>query len=350
LEEVKVAMAASQDDQSALIASLQARIEALRDETVRYQQRPFSFAATPSPGPQPIEAGTAYRISQPAIQVLVDTLPRHGTKRYETRPLSDIKYLVIHHSAAPAEVGPRRIAEYHVNKQHWPGIGYHFLVGADGALYQGNTLETVSYHAAQANPYSVGICFLGDFTTTVPPAAQLQAGAHLAAWLMQQLGIPLDSVRGHREFMQTACPGEQWLRGQIWKQMLRQEIGSQFDRLPQQQAATLSGPALPAEAKVLYHYMLFWAHDGEWAERDWLHAQSYIGTFRPTVGFSAAEAAYAEYVTIVGGLLGVSQEVEDSLRAAGCRVDRIAGEDEAETKRILDALVEQGKRFLAFEA
>ena len=351
LEEVKAAMAACQDDQSALVASLQAQIKALQYETIRYQQQPFSLAATPSPGPEPTEARTAVRISQPAVQDLVDALPKHGTKQYNTRPLSDVKNLVIHHSAAPATVGPRRIAEYHVNKQDWPGIGYHFLVGADGTLYQGNTLETVSFHAAQANPYSVGICFLGDFTTTVPPTVQLQAGAHLVAWLMQQLGIPLDNVQGHREFVHTACPGEQWLKGQMWKQMLRQEIVSQFDRLAQdQQAATLPSPALPAEAKVLHHYMLFWAHDGEWAERDWLDAQTYIRTFRPTVGFSADEAAHAEYVTIVGGPSGVSQEVEDGLRAAGCQVDRIAGEDEAETKQILDALVEQGRRFLAFEA
>jgi hypothetical protein len=41
---------------------------------------------------------------------------------------------------------------------------------------------------------------------------------------MQELGIDLEKVKGHREFMQTACPGDQWLAGQKWKEQLRQEI------------------------------------------------------------------------------------------------------------------------------
>jgi hypothetical protein len=91
--------------------------------------------------------------------------------------------------------------------------------------------------------------------------------------------------------------------------------------------------------------MLFWARDDAWAEADWLSARQYIGAFRPTVGFSASDAALATYVTIVGGPLGVSQQAEDQLVAADCKVDRIAGKDEAETKAILDSLAEKGQRF-----
>jgi cysteine synthase len=96
--------------------------------------------------------------------------------------------------------------------------------------------------------------------------------------------------------------------------------------------------------------MLFWSHDGEWAEKDWQNARTYIGAFSPTAGFSASEAAQAEYVTIVGGPLGVSKEVEDWLKAAGCKVDRVAGKDEADTKRQLDQLAKDNKRFQSFAA
>ncbi len=67
------------------------------------------------------------------------------------------------------------------------------------------------------------------------------------------------------------------------------------------------------------------------------------------MGFSAQDAAKAQYVTIVGGPLGVPKRVENQLLAQGCQVDRIAGEDEAATRAILTSLVSQGKRFQSFD-
>ena len=83
--------------------------------------------------------------------------------------------------------------------------------------------------------------------------------------------------------------------------------------------------------------------------RDWLNAINYIGVFRPTVGFSAEDAAQAQYVTIVGSTSGVSQEAEDQLKAAGCQVERIVGKDDAEMKRILDTMAQQGRRFFSIQ-
>ena len=41
--------------------------------------------------------------------------------------------------------------------------------------------------------------------------------------------------------------------------------------------------------------------------------------------------------------------VEEWLEANGCRVERIAGKNAAETKRMFDRLVNKGTRFLSFE-
>lgn len=95
--------------------------------------------------------------------------------------------------------------------------------------------------------------------------------------------------------------------------------------------------------------MLFWATDDKWAELDWANARDYVAAFRPSLGFSAHDAAQAQYVTIVGGPLGVSPAVELWLRSKGCQVDRIAGKDEIDTKRILDTLVQSGRRFVSLE-
>jgi hypothetical protein len=100
--------------------------------------------------------------------------------------------------------------------------------------------------------------------------------------------------------------------------------------------------------KPLGHYLLFWQTPDDWAEEDFLGAQSYIGRFRVSVGFSLDDAMQAEYVTIVGGPLGVSPEAEALLRVAGCKVERLAGDSFEETKALLDQMAEQGRRFLTF--
>ena len=336
LEKVRVALKESGAEYTALIASMQGHIRALERATAGGGARPVPASAEGS--------GSAHqvRVIEPPIEDLIEALPKHETEEYETRPLEEIRYLVVHHSAVPAFVGPKTIAAYHVRRHEWPGIGYHFVVAEDGKLYQTNALETKSYHAAKANPYGVGICFLGNFTNRTPPPAQLQAGAHLIAWLMGELNLQTESIRGHKELMGTACPGKQWLEGQTWRTGLHGRV-----RLVQQEQAL---PALPKpdESKVIYHYLLFWASGEEWAVRDWLNAINYIGVFRPTVGFSPEDAAQAQFVTIVGGTDGVSEEVESNLRAAGCQVERITGRDDAEMKKILDQMAQQGRRFLRF--
>ncbi len=163
-------------------------------------------------------------VDVPKIDDVVDELPKHKTEVYETRPITDITGLIIHHTAIESHVGPQRIAEYHVENMGWPGIGYHFVIDPDGVIYLTNRLETVSYQAKGVNEDTVGIGFQGNFQTEIPTEAQVQAGAHLCAWLIQVLGLEMDDIKGHKELMATACPGNQWLKGQKWKEWLFREI------------------------------------------------------------------------------------------------------------------------------
>jgi N-acetyl-anhydromuramyl-L-alanine amidase AmpD/regulator of replication initiation timing len=311
--------AATQEKQTLnkTISELQARIKQLE-----------KASPTPTPsGPLTIQA--------PQITDVTDKLPKHATLKYDTRALSQITHIAIHHSAAPANVGPERIAAYHVGKD-WPGMGYHFYVQPDGAIFQTNRLETVSYQVYQQNDYSLGICTAGNFMGgLIPTPKQIEAIGHLIAWLTQKLGVKLENVKGHKEFPenQTACPGTDWLAGKKWKDMVLAQV-----------KARLAGQALPT-AKSIGHYMLFWQRADAWAQEDWGAAAAYFARFRPTAGFSPDDAKTAEYVTIVGGVAGVPYETEQMLTAAGCKVERLAGADFADTKRMLDDLAKAGKRF-----
>jgi len=139
----------------------------------------------------------------------------HEKERYPRRPLSAITRLVIHHSAASSYVGALAIARYHVLKNGWPGIGYHYVVGADGELLQVNKLETASYHCAGSNRRSVGLCLLGSFMKGMEPTGpQIVAARSLVAALLARLGLPYRAVVGHKELCSTACPGDTW---DTWK-------------------------------------------------------------------------------------------------------------------------------------
>jgi len=274
-------------------------------------------------------------VAKPEIHDVVDQLPKHATLRYDTRQINRITHLCIHHSATAGTIPLENVAKYHVEDRGWAGIGYHFYVKPDGAIYQTNRLETVSFHVSQNNDYSVGVCVSGDFTYAPPPDKQVDAAARLVAWLMQELSVPDQSVLGHKEFPNndTSCPGETWLKKQSWKHTLADRV------------RTVRGGG---QARRIGHYVLFWQKPDAWAQQDWKAAETYIGRFRPTAGFSLDDAKTAQFVTIVGGPAGVPAEAEQQLRAAGCQVERLAGVDYADTKRILDELAESGRRFQSF--
>jgi hypothetical protein len=279
-------------------------------------------------------------VARPAITDVTDALAKHPTQRYQTRPVTKVSSIVLHHSAVPASVGAARIAKYQVEKQGWPGVGFHYFVYDDGRIEQTQPLEVIAYHAGDANPTSAGICLAGNFTQQPPAEAQLLATSQLTAWLLQKLNLPIEAIHSHKDYVATACPGDQWDAGAQWGQRLRRQV---------QDALAGAGPVPTTPAgKPLGHYVLFWQTPEDWANEDFLGAQNYIGRFRVTVGFSVDDAMQAEYVTIIGGPLGVPLEAEALLRAAGCKVDRVAGDTFAETKRLLDQMAKEGKRFLSF--
>ena len=184
------------------------------------------------------------------IEYIVDNLPKHATKVYDTRPLEAIDTLVVHHTTGAPFQDIANIASYHVNGKGWPGIGYHFVIDGAGKVYQTNRLATKSYHAGNySNPsdenfYTIGIALEGHFgpgtddaffveggipfetkyltnetvkyaanwTASPPPAAQLAATEALIAYLRGFLGMPA-AVAGHREIpgASTACPGSTFL-------------------------------------------------------------------------------------------------------------------------------------------
>ena len=145
---------------------------------------------------------------------------------YKGRPLDSITTLIIHHEGQKY-VGTSTVADldrisavysYHLNEPTthlWPGLAYHFMLSpTTGNLYLTGSPETIRYHATQANPYSIGVCIMGNWEGDTPYAPDLQD------LLFKRLKIVVDNIQkglgkpltilGHKEISQTGCPGDWW--------------------------------------------------------------------------------------------------------------------------------------------
>lgn len=88
-------------------------------------------------------------------------------------------------------------------------------------------------------------------------------------------------------------------------------------------------PTPAPAAKTLRHYVLFGPPSAHATRAMLLGARNYIAQFGPAVGFDATDAANAESVTIIGDVRVVSSSVEAQLKRAGCKVERLIGDQYA---------------------
>jgi hypothetical protein len=198
---------------------------ALRKQVSRAEQQILDLRAQLAECRAELEQCKSSRqLTRPALTNMASELLKHPTKRYKRRDLQDINYLVIGHSAVPDTVTASAIAQFHVKHMQWPGIGFHFYIDGRGKILQTNPLTTISYHVGEWDPISVGICVGGNFTAEIPKPAQLDSTARLVAWLLQELRLPIEAVRGKSEFVATQSPGLQWLSGKRWKDLLLDKV------------------------------------------------------------------------------------------------------------------------------
>ena len=142
--------------------------------------------------------------------------------RCTSRDSSRVRF-AIHHTVS-GSTDPRRqvrgIQTYHMDSRGWCDVGYHFLIGIDGTIYEGRPLHLLGAHVASNNTGNIGVSFVGCFHTSgcaglgpsTPPRAMIDAAGRLIGTLSRLYGISVSSsnVRGHRDHpgQSTTCPGD----------------------------------------------------------------------------------------------------------------------------------------------
>ena len=136
--------------------------------------------------------------------------------------INGVDYLVVHHSDS-GDVSAKTIDEWH-RSRGFVGIGYHYVIRADGSIEQGRPSNKVGAHAQGFNQRSLGVVLAGDFTEAVPSPAQFDALVSLLRSLKGQ--YPAAQVVRHRDLMSTSCPGTAF----PWKEFLKRlERGNTMD-------------------------------------------------------------------------------------------------------------------------
>lgn len=172
----------------------------------------------PKPTPEPA-AGTA----QPAKPDTSWYRPRSAWSRQgidlsNIDRMGAVTRITVHHTADDGDLGADPVdALRRIEAQHKAGlgknkpfacIGYHFLISADGAVWEGRPVEYQGAHAEGDNNIgNVGVCLLGNFDRGKPTPAQVESMRRLLDRLCATYRVPRTEIYGHRHFKTTDCPG-----------------------------------------------------------------------------------------------------------------------------------------------
>lgn len=101
----------------------------------------------------------------------------------------------------------------HMDTFNWSQVGYNFLVGGDGRIYEGRGWNYMGDHTRDNNNNSIGITFLGTFRRQEPTPKSLEACQLLIAQGVRLKKLKPDyQLLGHRQITGTLMPGEELYR------------------------------------------------------------------------------------------------------------------------------------------
>ena len=142
---------------------------------------------------------------------------------YDKRPVK----ILVHHTATPNVTATgqdaafrlaRSIQKFHMDTRDWPDTGQHFTVSRGGVVLEGRhrslefaregARQVEGAHCTNQNAVALGIENEGTYTAVDPPARLWDRLRELCAYLCAQYGIAPSEIYGHRDFKDTACPGD----------------------------------------------------------------------------------------------------------------------------------------------
>uniref|UniRef100_A0A8C7L859 Peptidoglycan recognition protein n=1 Tax=Oncorhynchus kisutch TaxID=8019 RepID=A0A8C7L859_ONCKI len=142
-----------------------------------------------------------------------------GAKPYRGSPFPlalPLPFLYIHHTYEPdrpchsfrqCSRSMRAMQRFHQDDNGWADIGYSFVVGSDGYIYEGRHLGN---HTRRQNPYGYGVAFIGNYSSSLPSLHALDlVRQHLAKCAVDGGLLQANfTLHGHHQLVDTSFPGD----------------------------------------------------------------------------------------------------------------------------------------------
>lgn len=150
-----------------------------------------------------------------------------NTLKWPLQYSSQIKKIVVHHTGEtnivngrPSDEMVRAIYYYHTIVKGWGDIGYHYVIGKDGEIFEGKAGgdKVVGAHVYCNNIGTVGVSVMGNFQNDKPSTKQINSLKATIAKLATKYNLNVEqytsfhgesipNLVGHRDLGATACPG-----------------------------------------------------------------------------------------------------------------------------------------------
>ncbi|XP_056256922.1 peptidoglycan recognition protein 6 [Seriola aureovittata] len=142
--------------------------------------------------------------------------PYRGTPTNLSLPLS---FMYIHHTHTPSQpcltfqqcsADMRSMQRFHQDDRGWDDIGYSFVAGSDGNIYEGRGWHWRGAHTLGHNSIGYGVSFIGDYAASLPSRHSMRlVRDQLASCAVGGGRLVADFIlHGHRQVVNTSCPGD----------------------------------------------------------------------------------------------------------------------------------------------
>ncbi len=155
------------------------------------------------------ESSKTYRIH------IVSSEEWGGTDHQGEYKMQIPEFITVHHSGEDWDRN-RDPREFLVNLQKWSrsekewiDIPYHYVIDFDGNIYAARNPD---YPGDTNTDYDTEghllTCLIGNYENLIPNDNQIEALINVLTWQCQEFNIKPGTLKGHKDYTDTACPGK----------------------------------------------------------------------------------------------------------------------------------------------
>lgn len=146
-------------------------------------------------------------------------IPREEWKALTPKPFTPHvpERITVHHEGTKFDSSKGTPGEFLLRVQrwgmgperNWSDIPYHFIIDYSGVIFEGRNVYTVGETNTEYDPTGhLLISLIGNFEVEPVHDAQVRTLVKMLAQSCEKYNIPVDSIRTHRDYAKTSCPGK----------------------------------------------------------------------------------------------------------------------------------------------